>query len=109
EQVLQDHIVFAGVSDPAVPHARYFGPVGIPLLGVIVFVLCCATAYWLRPTIAIRMDADLRSAVSGFYPYEIVRGTDRAWAWTRSHAELSMPALDRRIAWRWRADVLLNR
>ena len=69
------------------------------LLGALVFALLLATAYARQSEMNIRVDVDLPALASGFYPAE--GPEDSMFAWTRPKAELSVPALDRHVTWRW--------
>jgi hypothetical protein len=69
------------------------------LLGALVFALLLVTVYARQSQMNIRVDVDLPAMARGFYPAE---GTeDSMFAWTRQKAELSVPALDRHVTWRW--------
>ncbi len=58
--------------------------------------LALAAAYGHSPGFILEMDRD-PTVVSGLYPVE--RSGPDTWAWSRRDAVLSLPGLDRRIAW----------
>jgi hypothetical protein len=54
--------------------------------------------------VAIRANGDSRVATDGFYPAE--QANALTWTWTKPHATLSVPALERGTAWTFTAQLL---
>ena len=80
---------------------------GVLLLGTLAFVGLFVSAYATRPTLTLNLAGDSRATLRNFYAAEHLDAL--SWVWTRPHAELSLPSLDRRVTWRWSSRVLLNR
>lgn len=92
-------------SRPA-PQTAY----GYPMFSSLFRVICIATvgaiaggtfvalAFVISPDFTLEMDRDLPRNVSGIYPPEYDRGGP-TFAWTARSAKVSLPGLDRRVAW----------
>ena len=76
-------------------------------LGALAFAALFVAAYAWHPMITIGMDRDPPPGVSGLYPIEHADG--RTYAWTHPHVDISLPGLDRGVAWRWTARAILWR
>jgi hypothetical protein len=80
---------------------------GILVLATLAFLALFATAYATRPTLTLNLAGDSRATLRDFYAVEHFDAL--SWVWTHPRAELSLPNLDRGVAWRWSSRVLLNR
>ena len=80
---------------------------GVLLLGALAFLGLFASAHATRPTLSLDLDGDSRATLRDFYAVERLDGL--SWVWTRPRAELSLPNLDRGVAWQWSSRVLLHR
>jgi len=80
---------------------------GVLLLGALAFLALFASAHATRPTLSLDLDGDSRATLRDFYAVERLDGL--SWVWTRPRAELSLPTLDRGVAWYWSSHVLLHR
>ncbi|HTK28846.1 MAG TPA: hypothetical protein VL309_04815 [Vicinamibacterales bacterium] len=67
-------------------------------LGALVFLALVVPAYARFSTVLVTADRDLPRELTGFYPIERAGGL--SFAWTRPHAGLALPAIDRRVPWR---------
>lgn len=80
---------------------------GVLLLGTLVFLALFMSASGTRPTLTLNLAGDSRAAFSDVYAVEHLDAL--SWVWTRPHAELSLPNLNREVAWQWSSRVLLHR
>ena len=101
------HLVSTDDRDSATGRKDGLRLAGVLLLGTLAFVGLFVSAYATRPTLTLNLTGDSRATLRNFYAAEHLDAL--SWVWTRSHAELSLPSLDRRVTWRWSSRVLLNR
>jgi hypothetical protein len=80
---------------------------GAVLLGALAFLTLFASAYATRPTLTLNLSGDSRATLLDFYAVEHLGAL--SWVWTHPRAELSLPNLDRGVAWQWTSRVLLHR
>jgi hypothetical protein len=86
-------------------HVRAAGIAAV--LGALAFYVFLAADYRSSSAIHLRTDGDLQAIGRGFYPLE--QSGNLTYAWTAPHAELLVPAIDRRIDWRLTGDVSIWR
>jgi len=73
-------------------------------VAAIVGVAAMIVVYQSHPGIRLEMDRRLPPGVTGFYPLE--RQGTTSFAWSGGLARLAFPHVDRRAAWRCRADLI---
>jgi hypothetical protein len=89
------------------PRASWFHAAALTALGALVFGLLFVVLYGRQAFIPIAPDEGPGFSTRGFYPLE--QGPGFLFAWTGPHAQISLPGLDRRVAWRWSAIAHLSR
>ena len=72
------------------------GALGL-VIGAAAGAAALLTAYWLHPGMAMEMDRGASPVIAGLYDVE--RVDRQTFAWTRQHATLTLPGLDRRTEW----------
>ncbi|MDA1184673.1 MAG: hypothetical protein O2930_08520 [Acidobacteria bacterium] len=80
---------------------------GVLLLGTLVVLGLFASAHATRPTLTLDLRGDSRASLRDVYAAEHLDGL--SWVWTHPRAEVSLPNLDRGVAWQWSSRVLLHR
>jgi hypothetical protein len=95
-------------THPPIPVRRWWSHLRAAVVAGFVAALVAAPAlvlvYQSRPAIRLGMDRALPGAAQGFYPLE--RQGKTGFAWSGGRATLSFDRLDRRGAWRCRAEVI---
>jgi hypothetical protein len=75
--------------------------------GAAAFLILLVANYPPASGIAIKTDADLHALGQGFYPVE--QSGDLTFSWTEPRAEVRIPALDRRVEWRFQGRLKIWR